>query len=95
MRTAVFMGQRANRLLAVGHRLFAKDVSVLVSHAHMVFLITEVDADYRSELLSLRMFFRSFHRESGSPTAGAASTLLIRSTFDKRKNDSARNSQEL
>ena len=40
----------------------------------MVFLISEVDADYRSVLFG-------FHRRTRSQTAGAASTLLIRSAL--------------
>ena len=78
---AVLVGELTQLLRVIGYRFLAKDVSILVSHTHMVFLIAEVDADYRFELFSLRMFFRSFHKGVRSQTAGAASNLLIPSTL--------------
>jgi hypothetical protein len=70
----VFVRQLSQLFLIIGHRLFAKDVSVLVSNAHVVFLIAEIDADYRSELFSVRIYFCSFHKMTRSQAAGAAST---------------------
>ena len=58
--------------MVIADGLFRYDFSVLVCDADMVFLISEVDADYRSVLFG-------FHRRTRSQTAGAASTLLIRS----------------
>lgn len=83
--STVFIGELTQLLRIIGYRFFAKDASILVSHAHVVFLIAEVDADYRSELFLVRIFFRSFHKQTRSQAAGAASNLLIPSTFYKMK----------
>ena len=47
------------------------DVSILVSHADLVFMILEDDVDYRF----------SVHRRTRSQVAGVASTLFIRSAL--------------
>ncbi|MDQ8209746.1 hypothetical protein QEH52_19665, partial [Coraliomargarita sp. SDUM461003] len=70
---AMFMGEFGQTLLIISYRFLAKDISGLVSDANMMFLIAEVDADYRSVLFS-------FHRRTRSQIAGATSNLLIPST---------------
>jgi len=67
---AVFVGQSGQPFFVIGHRLFGKDLSVLVCHTDVVFLIPEVDADYRSVLFC-------FHRGRQDPRPLARPQLLL------------------
>ena len=67
---AVLVGQSGQPFFVIGHRLFGKDLSVLVCHTDVVFLIPEVDADYRSVLFC-------FHRGRQDPRPLARPQLLL------------------
>ena len=86
--TGVILGELDQTWPGIWNGRFGENVSILVSDADVVFLIAEVDADNRSELLGL-MFV--FHDElevtrARSQTAGAASTnnLLILSPLEDK-----------